>query len=94
MNLPIIKFEIEGMRHTLAVMLAEHNFNMDQYVQEAITAFCTEENLRAIITKRVSESIEQAVAEETRHYFLYGEGRKAIKEAVVKKLEADNASYG
>jgi hypothetical protein len=86
MNVPIIRFEIEGMKHTLQVALSQYAAVMDEQMQEAVEASCTVENLQRIIEKSAKQEIECAINEEIRKFYSYGKGREAIRNAVQLEL--------
>lgn len=87
MNVPIFRMELEGMRHTLHVALAEHTAKLDADLQDAITRFCTEENLLKIIDEQVKINMRAAVEAGVRDFFTYGKGNTTIKEQVAYHLE-------
>ncbi len=88
MNIPIIRLEIEGMKRTLMRALPEHAAEMDASVQAAVEAYCTPENIGAIIEKAVKDALDAAVKEEVRTFFQWSNpGRLAVREAVIKHLD-------
>ncbi len=88
MNIPIITLEVERMKHTICVALAEHTVAMDSNVQAAIEAYCTDENIAAIVRRAAMEAIDAAVKEEVRSFFQWNKpGRQAVREAVFQYLD-------
>jgi len=88
MNLPIIKLEIQGMRHTIATALSQHSAAMDADVQREIEAFCSEGSITRIIQDIVRREVTAAVTEEVQNFFRYSRpGRQAIREAVQQHLD-------
>jgi len=88
MNIPIIRLEVEGMRHTVQTALMEHAAKMDSSIQAAVEAYCTDANIDAVVRKAATEAIDAAVREEVRSFFGYGRaGRAAIREAVTHFLD-------
>lgn len=85
-NPPIIRIEFEHMKHTLLKALTEYQAGIDTSIREAVKLFCTTENLRCIIHAHVSRVLEGAIREEVERFFRYGEGRRAVAEAVRAKL--------
>lgn len=97
MNIPIIKLEIESMKHTIMQALPQHADTLSASVRTAVEAFCTPENIDAIISQTVSEIMNTAVKDEVRSFFQYSRpGRQAIREAVMQyltKWENDRRTY-
>ena len=88
MNIPIIRLEVEHMKHTMCAALSEHAALMDSSVKSAIDAYCTEDNLNSVVSIAVREALNSAVKEEVRNFFRYsGNGRTAIREAVIQFLD-------
>ena len=83
MSVPIIRLEVEGMKHTVQVALMNHAAQMDTSIQQAVEAYCTKENIDAVVMKVAREALDMAVREEVRNFFGYGRvGRQAVREAV------------
>jgi len=90
--IPIIKLEVEHMRHTMAIALSKYTAQLDETLQSAIEAYCTPENLERIIYEETNRVLGRVIKEEVQNWFVYGEGRKAIKDAVEKRL-GDNETF-
>lgn len=83
MNIPIIRFEVQGMKHSMILALSEHAAKMDASIQRAVEDFCTPENIDAVVRATAKEALDMAVREEVRNFFGYGKaGRAAVREAV------------
>lgn len=91
-GMPIIRFEVEGMRHAIMHALSDHQAQMDGYVQAAIDKFCAPENLMAIINGLVETEAHRAIRKKVRAFFRNGEGREVIRELVIKKLQEEIAN--
>lgn len=89
---PIIKLEVEYMKHTMVQALSRYTSQIDEALRQAVENYCTPENLERVIQAETTRVLDQAIKEEVNHWFVYGEGRKAIKEAVEKKLR-DNTTH-
>jgi len=90
MNVPIIKLEVEGMRHTVTTALSQHSAEIDENIRKAINFYCSPDNIENVIHKEVTEAIDNAVKEEIRSFFKYSKpGRQAIREAVMKYLDEE-----
>ena len=87
MNIPIMRLEIQGMKHALSVALTEHTVKMDADIQDAINKFCTSENVKKIIDEEVGRNLNEIFRESVRDFLLRGDGRKTIEQAVVEKVK-------
>lgn len=91
-TIPIIRLEVEHMRHTMTVALSEYTAQLDSDLQEAIERFCTPDNLRRIIEDEASRTLDDVIREQVNNWFMHGEGQKVIKQAVEQKLR-DGTTY-
>lgn len=88
MNVPIIRLEVQAMKETICFALQQYAAQMDSSIQNAVEAYCSEGNIEAVVSKAVREAMDACVKEEVRNFFSYtGNGRKAIREAVIKRLD-------
>ena len=88
-TVPIIRLEVERMKQTILVALPQHAAAMDASVQEAIQAYCTPENIGAVVREAVKREMDAAVKEEVRQFFQgSAAGRQAVREAVTAHLDA------
>jgi hypothetical protein len=88
MNIPIIKLEVQGMKHTVQTALAQYAAQMDSSVQAAIEAYCSDDNLNAVINAAVRGALEEAIKSEVQDYFRWsGAGREAVRAAVTEHLD-------
>lgn len=95
MNVPIIRLEVEGMKHTMLMALAEHTSKIDASVQQAIEEYCTDENINAIVKEEAKAALDNAVKEEVRNFFIRSNaGRQAVREAVIEHLDRMDRLYG
>jgi hypothetical protein len=81
-GMPIIRFEVEGMKHSISVALTEYAVKMDADIQAAIEAACTPEHLLRVIKDKAQSVIDRTIAEEVERFFRYGAGRAVIANAV------------
>lgn len=62
-NIPIIKLEVEGMKHTVQFMLAEYGTKINNEVSNAVERFCSSDNIERIIgdfaRKQLSNPLNQ-----------------------------------
>ena len=85
-TLPIIRIEIEGMRSAILAALTERQIEMDAYVKDSLDRFLAGHALQEQIDRHVSVAIDTAIKQEADRYFLYGDGRKFIAQAVAARL--------
>ena len=86
MDIPIVRLEIQRMKHTICTALAEHSAKMDSDIQKAIEDFCTEENIDRVIREATYKILDCTIREEVEAFFRYGPGRNVIAAAVKEKL--------
>jgi len=80
--MPIIRLEIEGMKQQICIALSEYSMQMDKDIQTAVDAYCTPENITRIVRQAAFNALNYVIKEEVDKFFRYGEGRKAVAEAV------------
>lgn len=86
-DLPIIRLEVERMQFGIYKALTEHAAQMDTSIRQAVEAYCTPENIDAVVKKSATEALDAAVKEEVRSFFgNNGAGRKAVRVAVINWL--------
>ena len=85
-GMPIIRLEVERMRHTIVAAFAEYAIRMDADIQAAVEEICTPEHVTAIVQAAAKQAIEAQIKLEVDAFFRYGEGRAAIKSAVNAQL--------
>jgi hypothetical protein len=90
LNIPIIELKVKNMEHAIAQAFSEYELELDKTILEAVTKFCTPENINSIVQKEVDRVVEIAIKQEVHNFYLYGEGRETIKKAVLKKLNEKN----
>lgn len=84
---PVIRLEIEGMKHTVRQCLSEYAARMDSDVQAAINAAITPGNISRIVTESAAREVKQAIESEIRRFFTYdSEGAQFIRHAVDREL--------
>lgn len=85
-SLPIIKLELQGMRHAVMHAFTRHQIEMDAHVQAAMDAYCSPENIKRVVDTAVAREIESAIQSEVEKFYKYGAGRKAVAAAVAEAL--------
>lgn len=93
MNMPIIRFELEGIKHSLYVALSEYSLQMDEQLKEALEKYFTPDNIQRVIDQEVWRTLDIVIKEEVIKFFREdNEGRKIIATAVKEKL-LNNETY-
>lgn len=85
-SIPIIRLEVERMRHTMVTALTAASLKLDEDIQRAVEEFCQPEHIAQIIHDETERTLNVVIAEEVQKFFRYGEGRKAVAESVKKRL--------
>lgn len=86
-SMPIIRFELEGMRQAIVIALSDYMVRMDSDIQAAIDRVMTPENIAAVIEDTAKREIDAAIQSEIQSFFRFGNGRDIIKKAVADQLE-------
>jgi hypothetical protein len=94
MSLPVIKLELEGMRHTMHMALMKHQLDIDTATQAAIAAYCTEENINKVVNAAAKNALDYVLKEEVERFFRLGAGRRAIADTVNAALLEMNIKIG
>lgn len=84
---PIIRLEVNRMKHTMLVALSEYAAQVDEMLRSSIEAYCTPDNLQRVIDKETQRTLDAVIREEVKNWFTYGEGREVIKKALEQKLD-------
>lgn len=87
--MPIVRFEIESIKHTLATAIDSHLLKLDQDFKVALDKECDPDNIRRILEDQVSKSVEERIREEVDNFFKYGEGKKIVQQKVIERLKSD-----
>jgi len=85
-HVPIIRLELQNMKHSIWHALTQYEVEIDQYIQEALDRVCSHENIREVVMRQTKATLEYELKELIDHFFKYGDGRKALEEMVWKKL--------
>jgi len=86
MNMPIVRLEVEHMKHSIQMACTEYIAKMDADIQAAVERVCTPEHISDVVCRAAKETIDKAVDEEVRSFYRYGAGREAVRKAVVDTL--------
>ncbi len=87
MNIPIIKLEVQGMKHTILAALTREAASLDANIQAAVESYCSEENIQQIVEEEARRQVKEALKQEVQNFFRFGAtGRIAVREAVHEYL--------
>jgi predicted flavoprotein YhiN len=86
MSVPMIRLEVEGMKTSIICALSEYTAQMDADIKKAVELACTPDRVKEVLYAAVGKELKNAIEDEIRNFFAYGNGRKAIKAAVEDKL--------
>lgn len=83
---PLIRLEVENMKHAIIAALTDHQMQMDADIQAAVNAYCTPENIQRIIREAAFGALDAAIKEEVDFFFRRGDGRTAVAAAVKEAI--------
>lgn len=79
---PIIRLEVEGMRHAILRALDDRASAINDETNKAIDRFIATFDWQAEVARLLEPMMREAIKAAMRNHFIYGDGRKAIDEAV------------
>ena len=77
-QVPILKIEIEGIKHSVAHMLTDHQHELSELIKQSMTKAIADYDLDGAVRGAVHSSINKAIE----RYFEYGDGNKAIEQVI------------
>ena len=86
MNLPIIRLELENLRYQVVHALAAHHREIETQTNEMLAKAIESFDFKAVVLAEANKVITATVEKAVREHFAYGDGHKAIKEAVTQAL--------
>ena len=89
-QIPIIRLEVEAMKYQICMMLSEHAVQMDKDIKDAVDEYCTTANLKRVVQQNATRVLDEVIQAEVQNFFRYGEGRKAVAEAVRESILSKN----
>jgi len=89
MNAPLIRIEVDHMRHSMIHAFSEHMVKMDEQFKHAITEACRPEIVQEIVNDAARRYLKQALDEEVKSFLLHGDGRALISKSVKERLKHD-----
>lgn len=88
---PVLRIELESMRHTLKLAISEHLSSMDEIIQKEIDRVCTSENVASIVAQAADQEIKDTISDAVHYFYRYGPGREAIF-AVIRETLSERKS--
>jgi len=82
MNIPIVRLEIEGMKHSVQTALTEYIMQMDEDIHVAIEKVITPDNISLVISDSVARTLKDVLQTEIDSLFRYGDGRRVLRKTV------------
>lgn len=87
---PILRFELQGFKQSITHAFMHHADEVNVMINNAVTAYCTPETLELEIRSQAKACINEAIKEEIRAFYVYGEGRQVVRAAVLRQLDDQN----
>lgn len=87
-DMPILKFELSGLQHSIAKMLVERNCEINKHVIESIDRQLTEEWVISEIDSAVKKCLQRSISEIANDYNLRYTITALISKTVSEKLGA------
>ena len=79
---PLVKLEVQEMKHQIMHYLAQHHSNVEVEVERQIEAAIANYNFEI----KVQEAVWNAINESIKHYFSRGDGMIFVSNAVTETL--------
>jgi hypothetical protein len=84
---PVIRFEVQGMKHSIMVALTEANLKLDRDMRAAVEAACEPSRVAQVLREEAWRCTQEALKDAVRNWFLYTEdGQGVIRDEVAKRL--------
>ena len=84
--LPVLRFELEGVRHSLLHALADQAEDIQKAVDVELTRFIDGFDFGACVRAQMRPVLERCIANAIQTHFQYGPGREVIEAEVAKVL--------
>lgn len=83
---PMVKLEIQGLKHQIIHAFADHNQELQSMVEAQLSAAIDNYPFEAEIQRLSKEVISDAIKGALEYYFKFGEGREVIKKSIIEAL--------
>ena len=87
MDTPIIKIEVENMRHCIRTALLDWSGQLSAETDKVISDFVEHYDWATEVNRLLEPIVRDALDKAVTEYFTYGEGRAAIDHAIRSALE-------
>lgn len=92
-SFPVIRLQLEGLRHTVLHAFSEEQLKMDEMLKQELDRYLSDASLRMVLRNEVEANINLAVKESVHHWFVMSpDGQKLIKDRVAAELD-ERAKY-
>ena len=88
-NLPIIRLEIEHLKHYICNRMINLDLQTDEYIEAALKKVCSPEHLQSMIDRYTREAVEETIRLELGAFFKTGEGRANVSKALRTLLKKE-----
>jgi hypothetical protein len=91
---PLIRVEIENMRHSMVMAFSDYQLKMDEMFKTAVEEACEPTRIQMVLNEAAKRYLNEAIDKEVKAFFDYGStGRKMVKELVEKKLREEREIF-
>lgn len=91
LHIPVIRIELERMSKSLCVAIMDEHVAMSEEIERAVKSFCEPNKVQNIVSEQVRRTLTAVIQSEVEQFYRNGDGRKAVKAAVIKRLENDTS---
>jgi hypothetical protein len=88
MNTPLIKLEIEGMRHAIVHAFTQHNIEIEAAVNEEFRRQIEAFDFRDAVAREFAAAMNGAIRSAVERFFYQGSGRDIVEHAVESALRS------
>lgn len=75
---PVMRFELEGMKHQLLLYLGKYHADIEAMVDESCQKVIETMDFDGIVRAQMEQAITEAIHRELKGFFSYGPGQKLI----------------
>lgn len=93
-GIPVIRLTVEGMKFSIVKAITEYEAVLAEETRKAVEAYCTPENIKAVIDREVAAALTAAIREEVDRFYRRGDGRRVIQQAVKETLLVQHRAEG
>src|SRR3972149_8476981 len=81
-QLPMIRRDLENMKYPIVTALGRHSHEIERHGEEQLQAVVDSFDFEAVVRGKAEAAIGEAIRLSIDAYFKYGEGHKAIDQAI------------